>query len=115
MNPFRSNSSEPLIFHLDNINGFIEPGIESAAAGKAAGGYIEAAVELCAAGSVDAIATAPINKRSLFLGGYTFPRPHRISGTSNRQRRICHGFRRREPAHSFDLNARTAGRGHQAG
>src|SRR5687767_19808 len=64
---------EPTIFHLDNINGFIEPGIESAAAGKAAGGYIEAAVELCAAGSVDAIATAPINKRSLFLGGYSFP------------------------------------------
>ena len=65
--------SEPIIYHLDNINGFIEPGIESGAAGKAAGGYIEAAVELCAAGSVDAIATAPINKRSLFLGGYSFP------------------------------------------
>jgi 4-hydroxythreonine-4-phosphate dehydrogenase len=71
--PFPEQLSGPLIFHLDNINGFIEPGIESAAAGKAAGGYIEAAVELCAAGSVDAIATAPINKRSLFLGGYTFP------------------------------------------
>jgi 4-hydroxythreonine-4-phosphate dehydrogenase len=42
-------------------------------AGKAAGGYIEAAVELCAAGSIDAIATAPINKRALFLGGYSFP------------------------------------------
>ena len=27
----------------------------------------------CAAGSVDAIATAPINKRALFLGGYSFP------------------------------------------
>jgi 4-hydroxythreonine-4-phosphate dehydrogenase len=71
--PIPEQLSEPLIFHLDNINGFIEPGIESAAAGKAAGGYIEAAVELCAAGSVDAIATAPINKRSLFLGGYSFP------------------------------------------
>jgi 4-hydroxythreonine-4-phosphate dehydrogenase len=66
-------ASGPLIFHLDNINGVIEPGVESGAAGKAAGGYIEAAVELCAAGSVDAIATAPINKRSLFLGGYSFP------------------------------------------
>jgi len=71
--PIPDQLSEPIIFHLDNINGFIEPGIESAAAGKAAGGYIEAAVELCAAGSVDAIATAPINKRSLFLGGYSFP------------------------------------------
>lgn len=71
--PIPDQLSDPLIFHLDNINGFIEPGVESAAAGRAAGGYIEAAVELCAAGSVDAIATAPINKRSLFLGGYSFP------------------------------------------
>ena len=65
--------SEPVIYHLDNISGFIEPGIESGAAGKAAGGYIEAAVELCAAGNIDAVATAPINKRALFLGGYSFP------------------------------------------
>jgi len=66
-------STEPLIFHLNNIQGHVEPGIESGTAGKAAGGYIEAAVELCAAGSIDAIATAPINKRALFLGGYSFP------------------------------------------
>jgi 4-hydroxythreonine-4-phosphate dehydrogenase len=65
--------SEPVIYHLGSITGFIEPGIESGAAGKAAGGYIEAAVELCAAGSIDAVATAPINKRALFLGGYSFP------------------------------------------
>jgi 4-phospho-D-threonate 3-dehydrogenase / 4-phospho-D-erythronate 3-dehydrogenase len=65
--------NEALIYHLDNIGGFVEPGIESGAAGKAAAGYIEAAVELCAAGSVDSIATAPINKRALFLGGYSFP------------------------------------------
>lgn len=71
--PLPEQASGPLIFHLDNINGVIEPGVESGAAGKAAGGYIEAAVELCAAGSVDAIATAPINKRSLFLGGYSYP------------------------------------------
>src|SRR5204863_9869590 len=62
-----------VIFHLDNVDGFVEPGIESGAAGKAAAGYIEAAVELCAAGEVDAIATAPINKRALYLGGYSFP------------------------------------------
>lgn len=70
--PFPEHS-EPVIYHLGNITGLIEPGIESGAAGKAAGGYIEAAVELCAAGSIDAIATAPINKRALFLGGYSFP------------------------------------------
>src|SRR5438067_2374400 len=65
--------SDPIIFHLDNIQGHVEPGIESGDAGKAAAGYIEAAVELCPAGSIDAIATAPINKRALFLGGYSFP------------------------------------------
>jgi 4-hydroxythreonine-4-phosphate dehydrogenase len=70
--PFPEHS-EPVIYHLGNITGFIEPGIESGAAGKAAGGYIEAAVELCAAGSIDAVATAPINKRALFLGGYSIP------------------------------------------
>ncbi len=68
-----NNFNYPLIYHLDNISGYIEPGIESGAAGRAAAGYIEAAVELCAAGSLDAIATAPINKRALFLGGYSFP------------------------------------------
>jgi 4-hydroxythreonine-4-phosphate dehydrogenase len=70
---FPDQFSEPIIYHLDNISGYIEPGIESGAAGKAAAGYIEAAVELCAAGSIDAMATAPINKRALFLGGYSFP------------------------------------------
>ena len=68
-----AQSDAPIIFHLNNIEGNVAPGIESGAAGKAAGEYIEAAVELCAAGSIDAIATAPINKRALFLGGYGFP------------------------------------------
>ena len=71
--PMPEHLFEPVIYHLDNIGGFVEPGIESGVAGKAAAGYIEAAVELCAAGSIDAIATAPINKRALFLGGYSFP------------------------------------------
>ncbi|MCA1849574.1 MAG: 4-hydroxythreonine-4-phosphate dehydrogenase PdxA [Acidobacteria bacterium] len=71
--PFPEALDAPVIFHLDNITGHIEPGVESAAAGRAAAEYIESAVELCAAGSVDAMATAPINKRALFLGGYSFP------------------------------------------
>jgi 4-hydroxythreonine-4-phosphate dehydrogenase len=66
-------TDDPVIYHLNNIGGHIEPGIESGAAGRAAGEYIEAAVELCAAGEADAISTAPINKRALFLGGYSFP------------------------------------------
>jgi 4-phospho-D-threonate 3-dehydrogenase / 4-phospho-D-erythronate 3-dehydrogenase len=66
-------AADPLIFHLDNVRAEIEPGVESGEAGRAAAEYIEAAVELCAAGSLDAISTAPINKRALFLGGYSFP------------------------------------------
>lgn len=65
--------SGPVIFHLDSLDGPVALGIESGVAGRAAASYIEAAVELCAAGSIDAMATAPINKRSLFLGGYSFP------------------------------------------
>src|SRR6476661_536597 len=34
--PFPEELTEPVIFHLDNISGSIEPGIESGAAGKAA-------------------------------------------------------------------------------
>jgi 4-phospho-D-threonate 3-dehydrogenase / 4-phospho-D-erythronate 3-dehydrogenase len=71
--PFPAKFDQPLIYHLDNVTSYIEPGIESGVAGRAAAGYIEAAVELCAAGRIDAMATAPINKRALFLGGYSFP------------------------------------------
>ncbi len=67
------DSPDPLVFHLDNISANIEPGVESGAAGRASAEYIEAAVELCGAGRLDAISTAPINKRALFLGGYSFP------------------------------------------
>jgi 4-hydroxythreonine-4-phosphate dehydrogenase len=71
--PLPDTLDAPVIYHLDNISGHIELGIESGLAGKAAAQYIESAVELCAAGNIDAVATAPINKRSLFLGGYSFP------------------------------------------
>ena len=67
------HSGRPVIYHLDNITGTVAPGVESGAAGRAAAEYIEAAVELCGLGVVDAISTAPINKRALFLGGYSFP------------------------------------------
>ncbi|HVF50265.1 MAG TPA: 4-hydroxythreonine-4-phosphate dehydrogenase PdxA [Pyrinomonadaceae bacterium] len=70
---FPEQLDAPTIYHLDNIGTMAEPGVESGAAGRAAAQYIEAAVELCAAGSLDAISTAPINKRALFLGGYSFP------------------------------------------
>jgi 4-hydroxythreonine-4-phosphate dehydrogenase len=71
--PLPEAADAPVIYHLDNVAGTVEPGVESGEAGRAAAEYIEAAVELCAAGACDAISTAPINKRALFLGGYSFP------------------------------------------
>ena len=65
--------SRPLFYDLPNLPAPPEYGVESGIAGKASAEYIEAAVELCAAGVAQAISTAPINKRSLFLGGYNFP------------------------------------------
>ncbi len=63
----------PVIYHLDNIRGYVTPGVESGEAGRASAEYIKAAVDLCGAGELDAISTAPINKRAIFLGGYSFP------------------------------------------
>ena len=61
------------IFDVKCLSSAVEPGVMSADAGRAAGKYIEAAVQLWRAGKVDAIATAPINKESLNAGGYDYP------------------------------------------
>lgn len=61
------------VFDVKSLSGSVEPGVMSADAGRAAGKYIEAAVQLWREGKVDAIATAPINKESLNAGGYDYP------------------------------------------
>jgi 4-phospho-D-threonate 3-dehydrogenase / 4-phospho-D-erythronate 3-dehydrogenase len=66
------NSDKTIVYDLANINEEVEFGKESAVAGKASGEYIETAVRLCSAKEIDAISTAPINKKSLSLGGYDF-------------------------------------------
>ena len=63
----------PVIYNLANVSGSIEMGTEQAECGKAAAEFIEAAVMLCGIGQLDAITTAPINKRSLYLAGYPYP------------------------------------------
>ena len=65
--------SSPVIYNLANIPGSIGIGQESAACGRCAAEFIEAAVKLCQSGQLDAMATAPINKKSLSLAGYPFP------------------------------------------
>ncbi|HRH42691.1 MAG TPA: 4-hydroxythreonine-4-phosphate dehydrogenase PdxA [Pyrinomonadaceae bacterium] len=68
-----SNSAKPIIYDLANLTQPIELGKESGIAGKAAGEYIETAVGLCLENKIEAITTAPINKKSLAMGGYNFP------------------------------------------
>lgn len=67
------HAAAPLIYNLKNLLPSLTMGQEQAAAGHAAGEYIEAAVQLCLAGQIEAVTTAPINKKALHLGGYPFP------------------------------------------
>lgn len=61
------------VIDLSNLPSDVRPGKESAATGRAAGQYIEMAVELWRDGKVDAITTAPISKKALTAGGYDHP------------------------------------------
>ena len=51
----------------------VTTGVESALTGRASAQYIEAAVNLWREKKIEAIATAPISKAALALGGYDFP------------------------------------------
>jgi len=66
-------SSQTAVYNLNNLNEEIFLREDSAVAGKAADEYIETAVELWREGKIDAIATAPISKKSIQMGGYDFP------------------------------------------
>jgi len=81
----------PIIFHLDNLNGFVEPGIESGIAGKAAASYIEAAVNLVAAGEIDAMSTALSTSARCFSAA-TASWTHRIPGLTDGYGRYAMGF-----------------------
>ncbi len=67
------NSDKIVIYDLENIVGKIAYGEESATSGKASAEYIEAAVRLWQTGQINAIATAPISKMAIHLGGYDYP------------------------------------------
>jgi len=71
--PLLNDLNSPVIYNLANIPDSILMGQEQAVCGRSAAQFIEAAVSLCQSGQLDAITTAPINKKSLHLGGYPFP------------------------------------------
>jgi len=56
-----------------NLGRAVEFGVESEVTGRSAAMNIEAAVDLWKAGTIDAIATAPISKNALKLAGYKYP------------------------------------------
>lgn len=60
------------VVDLKNLPAQIPLGVDSAVCGKAAAEYIVKAVDLWRDGSIDAIATAPISKNSIRLGGFDF-------------------------------------------
>jgi 4-hydroxythreonine-4-phosphate dehydrogenase len=66
-------AESPVILDLANIEKPLEFGVERADYGRAAGQFIEKAVELWRNGFIDAISTAPLSKKSLALGGYEYP------------------------------------------
>lgn len=65
--------TEPIIYNVNNLPQEVDMGKEDPICGRAAGQYIEAAVKLLATAEADCIATAPINKKALQLGGYSYP------------------------------------------
>lgn len=62
-----------LVADLQNLPGDFALGTDAAVTGKASAEYIEKAVDLWRQGRIDAIATAPISKKAIHLGGYDFP------------------------------------------
>ncbi len=66
-------SEKIIIYDLGNISEEIRSGEESSVSGKASAEYIEEAVRLWREKKIDAVATAPISKMAIHLGGYDFP------------------------------------------
>ncbi len=73
---FRGDDPQAKCLEIYNLSSLpIRPtaGEESGLTGKSSAEYIKKAVELWKEKKIDAIATAPISKKALSLGGYNFP------------------------------------------
>ncbi len=66
-------SHQTAVHDLNNLPQTITLGEDSGVAGKAAAEYIETAVQMWRERKIDAIATAPISKKAIHLGGYNYP------------------------------------------
>lgn len=80
----------PAIIDCQAMEGeHVKPGRVDAACGNASYRYIEAAVIAAMQGKIAAIATAPINKESLNLGGIRFPGHTEILAGLTKAKRVC--------------------------
>lgn len=72
---FPARGSDPGIEVIDTANLSTEApvGVDAAVTGKASAECIETAVRLCTDGAIASIATAPISKKAIALGGYNYP------------------------------------------
>ncbi|MEJ7847518.1 MAG: 4-hydroxythreonine-4-phosphate dehydrogenase PdxA [Pyrinomonadaceae bacterium] len=73
---FNENEYNPRqleVFDLHNLPDDLIIGSDNGVGGKASAEYIKAAVKLWRDKKIDAIATAPISKKAIGLGGYNFP------------------------------------------
>ena len=70
---FPESGFQTLIYDLANIREGFALGEENAVTGRASAENIETAVRLWREGKIDAVATAPISKKAIALGGYNFP------------------------------------------
>jgi 4-hydroxythreonine-4-phosphate dehydrogenase len=75
--PFNSEVEPPFgtveVFDLKNLPTAIDIGIDSGITGRASAENVVAAVQLWRDGLIDAVATAPISKKAISLGGYNYP------------------------------------------
>ncbi len=67
------NSNHVAVIDTNNLPKEVPVGIDDAITGKAAAECIELAVKLLKVGEIDAVATAPISKKAIALGGYAYP------------------------------------------
>jgi len=70
---FPPESNKIAVYNLNNIEGEVSVGRDAANTGRAAAEYIETAVNLWREKQIDAVATAPISKKAIALGGYDYP------------------------------------------
>ena len=61
------------VIDLGNVPKNFAWGCATSEGGKAAVGYIQKAIDLALEGEVDAVVTAPINKKALAMAGYSWP------------------------------------------